>query len=222
MHADIVQAEKSLTPMQPQATTPPTPKTPTTSDSQPQPRPKRPTAELMEELRKAQANGKSVDLPVNANGKNIEEIMKELAGNVLQEAMPDLMQQMGAADRNPIMQVPTGMSPLTVGYHDQCLASYFWGMHDGHINLPPSVHLVLQRFDSLHNLSCTLSQNPVGQAISAFLHYHLHAALSRLYQLHNIIACELPQQACIQCVVAAMQLASHKHVGCLCDVQSLK
>ena len=64
----------------------------------------------MEQLRKAQASGggKAMVLPVDANGNNIEDIMKEIAGNVLQEAMPDLMQQMGASERNPIMQASSG------------------------------------------------------------------------------------------------------------------
>lgn len=68
----------------------------------------------MEELRKAQASGSgtvsgnSMILPVDANGSNIEDIMKEIAGNVLQEAMPDLMHQMGASERNPIMQASAG------------------------------------------------------------------------------------------------------------------
>ena len=64
----------------------------------------------MDDLRKAQASsGKSMVLPVDGNGNNIEEIMKEIAGKVLQEAMPDLMQQMGATERNPIMQGSSGI-----------------------------------------------------------------------------------------------------------------
>ena len=105
----FLQAEKSLTPTQSQSPPPPAPQVSSLPD--PQPKPKRPTAELMDELRKAQANGssKSMVLPVDANGNNIEDIMKEIAGNVLQEAMPDLMQQMGASERNPIMQASSGV-----------------------------------------------------------------------------------------------------------------
>ena len=99
-HSIVLQAEKSLTPTQSQATPPTTPQT--------QPKPKRPTAEVMEELRKAQVNGKS-EVPVDANGNNVQDIMKELIGNVVQEAMPQLMQQMGTAETNPIMQVSPGM-----------------------------------------------------------------------------------------------------------------
>ena len=103
-----LQAEKSLTPTQSQSTPPPTPQVSSLPDTQP--KPKRPTAELMDELRRAQANssGKSMVLPLDANGNNIEDIMKEIAGNVLQEAMPDLMHQMGASERNPIMQASSG------------------------------------------------------------------------------------------------------------------
>ena len=105
----VLQAETSLTPTKSQSTSPPPPQVSNLPDNQP--KPKRPTAELMDELRKAQANGsgKSMVLPVDANGNNIEDIMKEIAGNVLQEAMPDLMQQMGASERNPIMQASSGI-----------------------------------------------------------------------------------------------------------------
>ena len=104
-HSIPLQAEKSLTPTQSQATPLPTPQT--------QPKPKRPTTEVMEELRKAQGNGKSMEVPVDANGNNIQDIMKELIGNVVQEAMPQLMQHMGTADTNPIMQLSPGVCAST-------------------------------------------------------------------------------------------------------------
>lgn len=119
-HRDItcsLQAEKSLIPTQSQSTPPSTSNASSLPDTQP--KPKRPTAELMEELRKAQASGKSMVLPVDADGSNIEDIMKEIAGNVLQEAIPDLMQHMGvmAAERNPIMQASSGV----VSTYSTCL-----------------------------------------------------------------------------------------------------
>ncbi len=48
-------------------------------------------------------------VPVDADGNTVQEYMHQLAGSVLNQAMPELMQQMGAADRNPIMQAASGL-----------------------------------------------------------------------------------------------------------------
>ncbi len=62
----------------------------------------------MDALRKAHANGQLEGVvPVDADGNTVQEYMHQLAGSVLNQAMPELMQQMG--DRNPIMQAASGL-----------------------------------------------------------------------------------------------------------------
>jgi len=66
---------------------------------------------LVEALQKAYANGQLEGaVPVDADGNSVQDIVKQLAGSVLNEAMPELLQHMGAADRNPIMQATSGTS----------------------------------------------------------------------------------------------------------------
>ena len=68
----------------------------------------------MDALRKAHANGQLEGVvPLDADGNTIQEYMNQLAGSVLNQALPDLMHQIGATDRNPIMQAASGIaSPL--------------------------------------------------------------------------------------------------------------
>ena len=62
----------------------------------------------MDALRKAHANGQLEGvMPIDADGNTVQEYMQQLAGSVLNQAMPELMQQMG--DRNPIMQAASGL-----------------------------------------------------------------------------------------------------------------
>lgn len=65
----------------------------------------------MDALRKAHANGQLEGVvPIDADGNTVQEYMQQLAGSVLNQAMPELMQQMG--DRNPIMQAASGLFRL--------------------------------------------------------------------------------------------------------------
>jgi len=104
MSTAIAQAEKALA-VKPQPSANPTSKAETKS-TQPQ-------AELVDALRRAHANGQLGGVvPVDADGNTVQEYMHQLAGSVLNQAMPELMQQMGAADRNPIMQAASGLFPV--------------------------------------------------------------------------------------------------------------
>ncbi|KAL0042671.1 hypothetical protein WJX79_007465 [Trebouxia sp. C0005] len=101
-HADLMkklnEAEKALT-VKPEPTANPTPKAEMKSTKT--------QAELVDALRKAHANGQLEGVvPVDADGNTVQEYMQQLAGSVLNQAMPELMQQMG--DRNPIMQAASG------------------------------------------------------------------------------------------------------------------
>ncbi|DBB05907.1 TPA: hypothetical protein ACH3X3_009907 [Trebouxia sp. C0006] len=101
-HADLMkklnEAEKALT-VKPEPTANPTPKAEVKSTKT--------QAELMDALRKAHANGQLEGVvPIDADGNTVQEYMQQLAGSVLNQAMPELMQQMG--DRNPIMQAASG------------------------------------------------------------------------------------------------------------------
>lgn len=100
-HADLMkklnEAEKALS-VKPE---------PTANPTKAEVRGNRTQAELVDALRKAHANGQLEGVaPVDADGNSVQEYMQQLAGNVLQQAMPELMQQMG--DRNPIMQAASG------------------------------------------------------------------------------------------------------------------
>ncbi len=80
----------------------------------------------MDALRKAHANGQLEGVvPVDADGNTVHEYMQQLAGSVLNQAMPELMQQMG--DRNPIMQAASGLFQNCASFHQFCfyLASLF-------------------------------------------------------------------------------------------------
>ena len=97
----FLQAEKALS-VKPE---------PTANPTKAEVRGNRTQAELVDALRKAHANGQLEGVaPVDADGNSVQEYMQQLAGNVLQQAMPELMQQMG--DRNPIMQAASGLFRL--------------------------------------------------------------------------------------------------------------
>lgn len=64
--------------------------------------------QLIEALRSAQAKQQSGELPVNENGDTIQDIVQELAGKALKQALPEILEHIGAADRNPIMQATSG------------------------------------------------------------------------------------------------------------------
>ncbi|DBA90259.1 TPA: hypothetical protein ACH3X1_003551 [Trebouxia sp. C0004] len=101
-HADLMkklnEAEKALA-IKPESTVNPTPKAEIKSTKT--------QAELVDALRKAHANGQLDGVvPSDADGSTVQEYMHQLAGSVLNQAMPELMQQMG--DRNPIMQAASG------------------------------------------------------------------------------------------------------------------
>lgn len=103
-HADLMkklnEAEKALS-VRPEPTANPSPKAEIKSTKT--------QAELVDALRKAHANGQLEGVvPVDADGNTVQEYMHQLAGSVLSQAMPELMQHMGAADRNPIMQATSG------------------------------------------------------------------------------------------------------------------
>ena len=68
--------------------------------------------QLIEALRSAQAKQQSGELPVNENGDTIQDIVQELAGKALKQALPEILEHIGAADRNPIMQATSGKHQL--------------------------------------------------------------------------------------------------------------
>ncbi len=110
----LVQAEKALT-VKPEPTAKSTPKADNKSTKT--------QAELVDALRKAHANGQLEGVvPVDADGNTVQEYMQQLAGSVLNQAMPELMQQMG--DRNPIMQAASGMFQNFLLYFQQLFL--FW------------------------------------------------------------------------------------------------
>ena len=111
----LVQAEKALT-VKPEPTANPTPKAEVKSTKT--------QAELMDALRKAHANGQLEGVvPIDADGNTVQEYMQQLAGSVLNQAMPELMQQMG--DRNPIMQAASGLFQNFLLYFQQFF--FFFG-----------------------------------------------------------------------------------------------